>query len=94
MDRVVRLQVQMGMEVVGLDNQRVGEVKEVRGTDCRVTRPTQDDLYIPFDAVRDVDVSNNRIVLGIPAGQADAMGWTSESLGPGTPPPPSSVTES
>ena len=78
--RVVRLQIRTGMDVVGSDAVTVGRVKEVGDTDFLVSRATQSDIYVPFDVVR--DVSNNQIVLNIPADHVPNVG-SARRGGPG-----------
>ncbi|MCZ7573161.1 MAG: BON domain-containing protein [Ardenticatenaceae bacterium] len=80
-----RSQVQVGMQVVGLDGADVGRVKEVRDDDLLVDRPFDRDVYVPFDAIQ--EISGNWIVLTVSADRVDSMGWASPPLfgGPSTP---------
>ena len=72
-------QLRPGMRVVGSDDDGVGEVKEVRGQDFLVDRAMQRDVYVPFSAVQ--DVAGGRVVLNLPAGRVDDMGWPSPGVG-------------
>ncbi len=73
-----RFQVTTGMDVVGADGDRVGSVKAVRDTDFLVDRSMRRDVYVPFDAVR--DVSGNVVTLNVTADQVDNMGWQSPPI--------------
>jgi hypothetical protein len=74
--------VHEGMAVIGADGQRMGHVKEVRDADFRADRTLlqllQGDVYVPFDAIH--AVTDEGIVLTIPAAQVQTMGWPSPSL--------------
>lgn len=79
-----RAQVRETMDVIGSDGNDVGRVKEVRDNDFLVDRAMQRDIYIPYSAIQ--SIHGERIMLNIPAGQVDAMGWpTSEMLGTSRP---------
>ena len=66
--------VRTGMEVVGSDGDRVGDVKDVLATGFFVRRQMAPDLYVPLDAVRGVE--GVRVILGVPAGHVDDMQWS------------------
>ncbi|MBX5493292.1 MAG: BON domain-containing protein [Chloroflexi bacterium] len=61
------------MEIVGSDAELVGRVKEVRGNDVLVDRPGKRDLLMPLSAIR--DIRGEQVLLSIPAGRVDQMGW-------------------
>ena len=65
--------VQLGMDVVGPDGDRIGSVKEVRNTDFLLDRAMQRDVYVPFSAIR--QVSGNVVTLSVAAGAIDNQGW-------------------
>jgi hypothetical protein len=44
-------QIEVGMEVVSLDGEPIGRVKEVRKDDFLVDRPMARDVYVPFGFV-------------------------------------------
>ncbi len=67
-----------GMEVVGTDGAEAGVVKGVREGDFLVGLFLERDVYVPFDAVR--NVTTHRIILDIRADQIDSMGWPHSSL--------------
>ena len=67
-----RTRVQVGMEVVGGDGQGVGQVKEVRDADFMVNRRMARDITVRYSGVREIE--GNRVVLNVPAGQADRAG--------------------
>jgi osmotically-inducible protein OsmY len=77
---VQRAQIRQGMDVVGSDASRIGQVKEVREQDFLVDRAGQRDLYVPFHAVH--DVMGNQLILTVPAGQVEQQGWASPSMMP------------
>jgi hypothetical protein len=72
------------MQVVGLDGEQIGQVKEVRGEDFLISRPMARDLLVPMRFVQ--NTHDDQIVLSIPAGQVDGMNWRSPEL-LGAPPP-------
>lgn len=66
-------QVHEGMEVVGADQTRVGQVAQVRMSDFVVERPHQGAIAVPFGAIG--DTAGNRVVLTITAGHVDTLKW-------------------
>ena len=66
-------QVSVGMEVLGAEKKRVGQVKEVRASDFLVERSLQRDVYVPFAAIR--DVTGNQVVLTVTSDHVDALKW-------------------
>lgn len=71
-------QVHEDMRVVGSDMSNIGHVKQVRDNDFLVDIPVQRDLYVPFDAIQDVD--NDQVVLNIPGFKIGDMNWAKPSL--------------
>jgi hypothetical protein len=69
-------QVSVGMEVLGAEKERVGQVKEVRASDFLVERPLQRDVYVPFAAIR--EVTGNQVVLTVTSDHVDALKWPQE----------------
>ncbi|HKC76233.1 MAG TPA: DUF2171 domain-containing protein [Chloroflexota bacterium] len=69
-------QVSVGMDVLGADQERVGQVKEVRASDFLVERPLQRDVYVPFAAIR--EVTGNQVVLTVTSEHVDALKWPQE----------------
>jgi hypothetical protein len=67
-----------GMPVLGADGVHVGRLKQVRLADVLVDRALRRDVYVPFEAI--ADVTNEEIVLAIPADQVDTMNWSRPSL--------------
>ncbi len=61
-----------GMEVIGSDGRRIGEVKEIREKDFLVDRRMARDVYVPFSAVAK---SDRGIVLDIASDKVDATDW-------------------
>ena len=72
-------QVSAGMEVLGAEKERVGQVKEVRAADFLVERPLQRDVYVPFAAIR--EVTGNQVVLTVTSDHVDALKWPQEEGG-------------
>ncbi len=77
-------QIKGGMEVMSLDGQRIGKVKEVGEAEFLVDRPLARDLWVPFGAVMGTqDYSGNvrgpvqptSVVLNVSAAHVDAQGW-------------------
>jgi hypothetical protein len=72
-------QVSAGMEVLGAEKERVGQVKEVRAADFLVERRLQRDVYVPFAAIR--EVTGNQVVLTVTSDHVDALKWPQEEGG-------------
>ena len=74
-------QIRRGMEVVGIDGELVGTVKEVRSADVLVDRPLARDVYVPVDAIQAiVDATANdaglpRVILTVRADRVGDLGW-------------------
>ena len=74
-------QIQVGMDVFGIDGDEVGTVKEVRATEILVDRRFARDVYVPIEAVQaivDATAShavNPHVVLTIRADSVGDMGW-------------------
>src|SRR5258708_1246311 len=71
-------QMQQGMEVIGSDMNSVGRFRNVRDNDFHVDIPMQRDIYVPFTAIQNVE--GDRVVLTIPASQANDMNWPKPPL--------------
>jgi hypothetical protein len=72
-------QVSVGMDVLGAEKERVGQVKEVRTSDFLVERSLQRDVYVPFAAIR--EVTGNHVVLTVTSDHVDALKWPQEGGG-------------
>lgn len=70
--------IRIGMDVVGANNEKIGEVKEVRQDDFLVDRPRRRDVYVPLGAVR--SVSHNRIILHIRDFEVNDQNWLTPPL--------------
>ena len=78
-------QVRVGMDVVGIDGEMVGKVKEVRAEDFLLDRPFARDLYVPYRFVvaaedyggtfRRGPVEASEIVLSMSAAHLDSQGF-------------------
>jgi hypothetical protein len=63
---------------VGVDGERVGQVKEVRGDEFLVQRVLGRDVYVPFDACQ--EISETQVILKVTANMVDSQGWTYPEL--------------
>jgi hypothetical protein len=70
--------IEISMEVVGVDGERVGQVKEVRGDEFLVQRVLGRDVYVPFDACQ--EISETQVILKVTANMVDSQGWTYPEL--------------
>jgi hypothetical protein len=73
------LELRLGMSVVGIDGQHVGQVKQIRGTDFLIDRRFRRDVYVPLAAVQRI-VSEDHpatlfVTLDVTAKKADRIGW-------------------
>ena len=78
-------QIQPGMDVVSIDDERIGQVKEVREGDFLIDRPLARDLWVPFSAVveagehggafRRGPTQPSEVVLSVSAAHVDEQGW-------------------
>src|SRR5437879_5148415 len=74
-------QIEIGMDVLGVDGQNVGRVKEVRANDFLLDRPVARDLYVPYQVIMTVQrhgekpVKGNALVLNVSAAHLDSQGW-------------------
>ena len=68
-----RMQVRLGMEVVGTGAQPVGRVAEVRLEDFLLSRPGRGSVYVPYEAIR--AMLGDQVVLDIHPEEIDARGW-------------------
>ncbi len=71
--QVLRSQIRVGMDVLGSDGERIGEVKELRDNDFVVDRHLATDIYVPFEVVQTIRA--NQVVINVPAAQVDTYGW-------------------
>jgi hypothetical protein len=78
-------QIKVGMDVVGIDGERIGKVKEVRQRDFLIDRPVARDLWVPFNAVMEAGeqggafrrgpTQSSEVMLSISAAHVDSQGW-------------------
>ncbi|HEY0584333.1 MAG TPA: hypothetical protein VGE94_19265 [Chloroflexota bacterium] len=78
-------QVQVGMDVTGVDGERVGKVKEVRDAEFLLDRPLAHDLWVPYASVLAAEAHGDGfragpqqptdVVLTISAAHVDSQGW-------------------
>ena len=79
------VQIKQGIAVVGVDGERIGKVKEVRGEEFLVDRPLAHDVWIPFTSVVEAGEQGgafrrgprnaDEVVLSVMASDVDAQGW-------------------
>jgi hypothetical protein len=78
-------QIKPGMDVVSIDGERIGTVKEVREHDFLIDRHLARDLWVPFTSVveagehggafRRGPTQPSEVVLSVPAAHIDQQGW-------------------
>jgi hypothetical protein len=78
-------QVEVGMQVMSLDGEQVGKVKEIKAEEFLVDRPMARDLWVPFSAMLAAeDYSGNfrrgpaervSVVLKVSHAHIDSQGW-------------------
>ena len=74
-------QIDIGMDVLGVDGQAVGRVKEVRANDFLLDRPMAHDLYVPYQFVLSVPDRGEKparpteVVLTVSAAHLDGQNW-------------------
>lgn len=71
--------VQPGWEIVGADDQRIGDVGGVEDDYLQTTKGLlfPKDIFVPTEAVEDVDLVEERVYLSISRDEIDEMGWDS-----------------
>ena len=76
--------IEVGLDVMSLDGERVGRVAEVLANEFRLDRPLARDLWVPFSAVLATEdfTSNFRgpvqptsVVLEVSSAHVDDQGW-------------------
>ena len=83
--------VRVDMQVVGVDGERIGRVKELHGDEFLLERSMARDVFVPMRFVQ--NTHDDQVVLSIPAGEVNSMGWRSPELIE-TPPPISGTMRS
>jgi hypothetical protein len=78
-------QIEVGMAVVSVDGQPIGQVKEVREGDFLLDRPMAHDLYVPYRFVMAMPEPGERVrggphqpaevMLNVSAAHIDEQGW-------------------
>lgn len=71
-------QLQQGMQVVGSDMGKIGNVKDIRENDFLIDIPMQRDIYAPFNAIQ--NVNGDQVILNVPTGQIQHMNWPNPPL--------------
>jgi hypothetical protein len=71
-------QMRTGMEVCDADGNRLGQVKEMRGSEFLLDRPMARDVYVPFHAVR--EVRGDRVMLRQREHEIGDQNWESPAL--------------
>jgi hypothetical protein len=71
--------IEPGWEVVGSDDQKIGSVKEIGEGFVLVKQGLifSKDIYIPTDAITAADLDRRTVVINIPKGAVENMGWSS-----------------
>lgn len=68
---VAKFPIETGMEVVGVDGDYVGRVKEVRDSNFRVDRKMQPDITVTFGAIQ--GVNGDQVILNVAGDQVDLI---------------------
>jgi hypothetical protein len=78
-------QIEPGMDVLSIDGERIGKVKEVRQTDFLIDRPLARDLWVPFSSVMEAGehggafrrgpTQPTEVMLNVSAAHVDDQGW-------------------
>jgi hypothetical protein len=78
-------QITLGLDVVSIDGERIGKIKEVRAGEFLIDRPHARDLWVPFTAVveagehggafRRGPTQPSEVVLLASANDIDHQGW-------------------
>ena len=78
-------QIQPDMDVVSIDGEHIGSVKEVRETDFLLNRPLARDLWVPFSSVLEAGehggafrrgpTQASEVMLNVTAAHVDDQGW-------------------
>lgn len=78
-------QITAGLDVVSIDGEHIGKVKEVGASEFLLDRPLARDLWVPFTAVveagehggsfRRGPTQPTEVVLSTSAGDVDHQGW-------------------
>jgi hypothetical protein len=74
-------EIEVGMDVIGVDGEPVGRVKEVRTADFLLGRPMAHGLFVPYQFVLSVPDRGDKpakpkeVVLTVSAAHLDSQGW-------------------
>src|ERR1700738_495563 len=78
-------QIHAGMDVVSIDGERIGKVKEVREDEFLIDRPLARDLWVPFSSVLEAGEQGgtfrrgptqpSEVMLSVSAAHVDNQGW-------------------
>lgn len=66
-----------GMAAFDPDDNKLGEVKEVRSTDFLLNRTLKQDIYVPYYACK---YTGRKLVVDVPANEIDDQGWAKPIL--------------
>lgn len=69
--------VQPGWEIVGADDQRIADVTDVEDGYLHFTKGflAPKDVYVPSDAISEVDPETERVRLSVSKSDIDRLGW-------------------
>src|SRR4051794_31107381 len=69
--------IEQGWNARGRDGAKIGQIEEVGVTHLLVSRGVlaPPDLYVPMDAVSEVDRESGSVTLGVDSGEVDHLGW-------------------
>jgi uncharacterized protein (TIGR02271 family) len=69
--------VQVGWDVVGADDQKLGEVTDLGDNYVLITKGLifPKDVFVPFEAITDVDPGRGRVLVNATKDEIDSLGW-------------------
>jgi hypothetical protein len=79
------VQIHPGMDVVSIDGEHIGKVKELRQAEFLIDRPLARDLWVPFSSVLEAGehggafrrgpTQPSEVMLNVSAAHVDSQGW-------------------
>jgi hypothetical protein len=67
------------MQVIGVDGEQIGKVKQIRDNDFLLDRPMARDLFVPYQFILSVpdqwEKGPNEVVLTISSAHVDSQNW-------------------
>jgi uncharacterized protein (TIGR02271 family) len=72
--------VQVGWDVIGADDQKIGEVTDLGDNYVLLTKGLifPKDIFVPFEAIKDVDAGRGCVYVNASKDEIESMGWDQE----------------